>query len=63
MGVFVVATAQSDGSHMVNISLIITVSFSLLILSRSTTHHREEDIKDISIGAKGMDLRLDIKVL
>jgi hypothetical protein len=60
MGVSVVATAPSDGSHLVTTNMTTKVSFSLLIYSRSTTDHTK-DIKGMSIGVVVKDLGLEIK--
>ena len=62
MGVFVVATAPSDGSQMVPGNMTTTVSCSLLIYSRSTTGH-SNDIQGMSIGAVVRDLFLEMEVM
>jgi hypothetical protein len=63
MGVSVVATAPSDGSHLeVNGSMTTTVSSYLLIYSRSTTDH-SKDIQGMFIRAVIMDLFLDVEVM
>ena len=59
MGVSVVATAPSDGSHLVNGNMTTIVSCSLLIPSRSITGH-SKDIKGMSIGIVLMDHALEI---
>ena len=58
MGVSVVATAPSDGSHLVNISMTTRVSSSHLIPSTSTTD-QSKDMVGMSIGVVAMDLGLD----
>jgi hypothetical protein len=59
MGVSVVATAPSDGSHLVNGNMTTTVSCSLLIPSKSTTDH-SQDMVGMSVGIVFMDLNLDM---
>jgi hypothetical protein len=59
MGVSVVGTAPSDGSHLVAGNMTTTVSCSLLIPSRSTTDH-SKDIQGMSIGIVTMHLTLDM---
>ena len=61
MGVSVVATAKLDGSHLVAGNMTTTVSFSLLIYSRSTTDH-SKDIMGMSIGLVMKDLSLEIVI-
>jgi hypothetical protein len=59
MGVSVVATALSDGRHLlVAGNMTTTVSFSLLILSKSTTDQKK-DIVGISFGEMILVLGLD----
>ena len=58
MGVSVVDTAPSDGSHQVAGHMTTTVSCSLLIYSRSTTDHSKD--KSMSIGVLDMDLGLEV---
>jgi hypothetical protein len=59
MGVSVVATAPSGGSHLVTGNMTTTVSFSLLIYSRSTTDH-SKDIQGMSVGLVMKDLGLEM---
>jgi hypothetical protein len=59
MGVSVVATAPSDGSHLVAGNMTTTVSCSLLIPSKSTTDN-SKDMVGMSIGKVVMDLTLDM---
>jgi hypothetical protein len=59
MGVSVVATAPSDGSHLVAGNMTTTVSCSLLIPSRSTTDH-SKSMMGMSLGTVPMDHGLDI---
>jgi hypothetical protein len=59
MVVSVVATAPSDGSHLVAGNMTTTVSCSLLIPSTSTMDRRK-DIAGMSIGVVTEDLTLEM---
>ena len=61
MGVSVVATAPSDGSHLVPGNMTTRVSSSHLIPSTSTTDHTK-DIMGMSVGIVAMDLTLDMVI-
>ena len=54
-----VATAPSDGSHLATIKLTKTVSFFLLIPSRSTVN-QSKDMVGMSLGAVNMGLGMDM---
>jgi hypothetical protein len=60
MGVYVVDTAQSDGSQMVNCNMTTTVSYSLLTLSRRITG-QNKGMVGIFIGAEGTVLVLGME--